>query len=73
MIDADGAHAMHLLDPAKDGEVQRLIDVSGAPCRLGRDDRARQGSDGADRADAVSSPRCEGLNRRERGGVPVGR
>ena len=27
MIDASGAHAMHLLDPAKDGEVQRLIDA----------------------------------------------
>ena len=35
MIDASGAHAMHLLDPATGGEVQRLMDFSGSPAGWG--------------------------------------
>ena len=35
MIDADGAHAMHLLDPATGGDVQRLMPFSGAPAGWG--------------------------------------
>jgi anti-sigma-K factor RskA len=35
MIDADGPHAMHLLDPAKHGDVERLMPISGAPSGWG--------------------------------------
>jgi anti-sigma-K factor RskA len=35
MIDADGTHAMHLLDPADDGAVQRTMPFSGAPAGWG--------------------------------------
>jgi anti-sigma-K factor RskA len=35
MIDAEGAHAMHLLDPAEHGQVQRLIEFNGAPSGWG--------------------------------------
>ena len=45
MIDASGAHAMHMLDPAKGGEVQRLIDISGAPSGWGVTIEPAQGSD----------------------------
>jgi hypothetical protein len=45
MIDDDGAHAMHLLDPAKDGEVQRLMDFSGSPEGWGVTIEPEQGSD----------------------------
>ncbi len=44
MIDGNGAHAMHLLDPAKGGKVQRLIDVSGAPSAWGVTIEPAQGS-----------------------------
>ena len=35
MIDAAGAHAMHVLDPAKDGQVQRLVQIDGSPSGWG--------------------------------------
>jgi anti-sigma factor RsiW len=35
MIDAEGAHAMHVLDPAKDGQVQRLVPIDGSPSGWG--------------------------------------
>lgn len=35
MIDDDGTHPMHLLDPAKGGQVQRLMPFSGAPSGWG--------------------------------------
>jgi anti-sigma-K factor RskA len=45
MIDGSGAHAMHMLDPAKGGEVQRLIDISGSPSGWGVTIEPEQGSD----------------------------
>jgi anti-sigma-K factor RskA len=45
MIDGSGAHAMHLLDPAKDGDVQRLMDFSGTPAGWGVTIEPEQGSD----------------------------
>ena len=45
MIDGSGAHAMHLLDPAKDGDVQRLMDISGTPAGWGVTIEPEQGSD----------------------------
>jgi hypothetical protein len=35
MIDAAGAHAMHVLDPARDGQVQRLVQIAGSPSGWG--------------------------------------
>jgi anti-sigma-K factor RskA len=35
MIDGGGAHAMHLLDPAEDGQVRRLMAIEGAPSGWG--------------------------------------
>jgi anti-sigma-K factor RskA len=45
MIDGAGAHAMHLLDPAKGGDVQRVMDFSGAPAGWGVTIEPEQGSD----------------------------
>ena len=45
MIDGSGAHAMHLLDPAKGGDVQRLMDISGTPAGWGVTIESEQGSD----------------------------
>ncbi|HZB42824.1 MAG TPA: anti-sigma factor [Ilumatobacter sp.] len=35
MIDGSGAHAMQMLDPANGGDIQRLMDFSGAPSAWG--------------------------------------
>jgi anti-sigma-K factor RskA len=45
MIDSAGSHAMHVLDPAKDGEVQRLVDISGAPSGWGVTIESEEGSE----------------------------
>jgi hypothetical protein len=45
MIDGSGAHAMHLLDPAKDGDVQRLMEISGTPAGWGVTIESEKGSD----------------------------
>lgn len=45
MLDADGAHAMHLLDPAEGGAVQRTLPFSGAPAGWGVTIEPAAGSD----------------------------
>jgi anti-sigma-K factor RskA len=45
MIDDSGAHAMHMLDPARGGQVQRLMDISGEPSGWGVTIEPAQGSD----------------------------
>ena len=45
MIDGSGAYAMHLLDPAEDGDVQRVMEISGTPAGWGVTIESEQGSD----------------------------
>jgi anti-sigma-K factor RskA len=45
MIDSAGSHAMHVLDPAKDGQVQRLVDINGAPLAWGVTIESEEGSE----------------------------
>jgi len=44
MIDDSGSHAMYMLDPAENGEVRRMIDVTGAPTGWGITIESEQGS-----------------------------
>jgi anti-sigma-K factor RskA len=44
LIDANGSKAMHLLDPADNGSVQRILPMDGTPTKWGVTIEPRQGS-----------------------------